>query len=207
GLDVDDIAEIRPGRMSFSCDGTSHLPSLTIVGSETCISLPLDSVAIRNALLHQFQSFLMIFRNGNRSAYRSSMTVPAHVSTTATISPTTPSRSSQLQCTRPAPRRRQSTPASLNKGFSRKDNVLWVGVGGHSLPKGLTTGTTPEKGYDSVEFRSSRRHSTGVTPSRNLLREPCSPDVSSNLEHVLEFEDDAIREHFKKADKSLSASS
>ena len=61
GIDVDDIAEIRPGRMSFSCDGSSHLPTLTIVGSETSISLPLDSVAIRNALLRQFQSFLMVF--------------------------------------------------------------------------------------------------------------------------------------------------
>jgi hypothetical protein len=67
GLDVDDIAEIRPGRVSFSCDGTSHMPSLTIVGSETCITLPLDSVAIRNALLRQFQSFLMVSEGSKNS--------------------------------------------------------------------------------------------------------------------------------------------
>ena len=60
GINVDDISEVRPGKVSFACDGTPYRTSLSLIGSEGTICLPVDSVDIRNALLRQFQSFLMV---------------------------------------------------------------------------------------------------------------------------------------------------
>lgn len=57
---MDDISEVRPGKISFACDGTPYRTSLSLIGSEGTICLPVDSVDIRNALLRQFQSFIMV---------------------------------------------------------------------------------------------------------------------------------------------------
>lgn len=60
GINVDDISEVRPGKISFACDGTPYRTSLCLIGSEGTICLPVDSVDIRNALLRQFQSFVLV---------------------------------------------------------------------------------------------------------------------------------------------------
>eukprot|EP00603_Paraphysomonas_imperforata_P000406 CAMPEP_0114439080 /NCGR_PEP_ID=MMETSP0103-20121206/14999_1 /TAXON_ID=37642 ORGANISM="Paraphysomonas imperforata, Strain PA2" /NCGR_SAMPLE_ID=MMETSP0103 /ASSEMBLY_ACC=CAM_ASM_000201 /LENGTH=974 /DNA_ID=CAMNT_0001609801 /DNA_START=21 /DNA_END=2945 /DNA_ORIENTATION=- len=62
GINVDDISEVRPGKMSFACDGTPYRTSLCLVGSEGTVCLPVDSVDIRNALLRQFQSLVLAYR-------------------------------------------------------------------------------------------------------------------------------------------------
>lgn len=163
-----------------------------------------------------------MFRSDNRSAYRSSVTMclssgpltpsgkTKHSSLltpdTLPSSPSTPSRASQLlsngKVSSSKIRRRKSTPASLNKSFSRNDQMLWVRP---------TDTPTDEDGYTaaepSVPLSSSapspgyvpRRHSTGVTPSRSvLLNEGLDPSASANLSNVLEFEDDELRRQFKK---------
>ena len=63
GVDIDDIAEIRPGRMSFDVDGNDIEPMLCIIGSETVIRLPMDSVSKRNKLISYFQSFVWMYKN------------------------------------------------------------------------------------------------------------------------------------------------
>lgn len=184
-MDIDDISEIRPGRISFSCDGSEYLPSLTIVGSETSISLPLDSVAIRNALLRQFQSFLVVYRNPDRSAYVPSqiaspfsnmlvesgskedtkLTVEVEPQTplTENISPSTitPMRltpSTILSSSSISkPTRRKSTPASLNKSYTHSNDSLFVHV-----PLDQSIQNSPVKqlaGSVPKDFFSPSRHS------------------------------------------------
>lgn len=63
GLDIDDIAEIRPGRTAFDIDGSDIEPILCIIGSETVIRLPMDSVKKRNKLIDYFQSFVGLYKN------------------------------------------------------------------------------------------------------------------------------------------------
>ena len=59
-LDVDDISEIRPGKISLDMDGTDLKPRITIIGSETRICLPLPSKKLRDKLLRRFQTFLKV---------------------------------------------------------------------------------------------------------------------------------------------------
>lgn len=63
GLDIDDIAEIRPGRTAFDIDGSDTEPILCIIGTETVIRLPMDTVKKRNKLIGYFQSFVGMYKN------------------------------------------------------------------------------------------------------------------------------------------------
>lgn len=53
-----DISEIRPGKMSFAVDGEEFPLCLTIIGSETIITLPVNSIVLRDRLITRFQGIL-----------------------------------------------------------------------------------------------------------------------------------------------------
>jgi hypothetical protein len=164
-----------------------------------------------------------MFRSEYRSAYRASILSPkapltpsdkANPSLLATPSlPSTPSRASQLlsqsRSSSCRPRRRQSTPASLNKAFSRNDQILWVrNVDAHPGGEGATDDVDGTDSSLAAPLSSSapspsyvpRRHSTGVAPNRSVFLAAgmaTNPD-SSDLSQVLEFEDDELRRQFKR---------
>ena len=53
-----DISEIRPGKMSFAVDGDEFPLCLTIIGSETIITLPVNSIVLRDRLINRFQGIV-----------------------------------------------------------------------------------------------------------------------------------------------------
>lgn len=55
-IDIDDISEIRPGKLSYSIDGLD-IGMITIVASECIVCLPID-INQRNELIKKFQLFL-----------------------------------------------------------------------------------------------------------------------------------------------------
>jgi hypothetical protein len=64
-LDLDDISEVRPGKVSPLIDGCSGEDSndvlyVSIVASESILVLPVPSLVVRNNLLRRFQSFLLV---------------------------------------------------------------------------------------------------------------------------------------------------
>lgn len=59
-IDIDDISEIRPGKISAYVDGSEDLPLLTIVASETILCLPVANVQLRNNLIRRFQAFVEV---------------------------------------------------------------------------------------------------------------------------------------------------
>ena len=67
---IDDIAEIRPGKMSDSIDQSLDLKIITFVCSEGIISLPMPSIEIRDMMLRRFNCFLAFYRRGNKFFYK-----------------------------------------------------------------------------------------------------------------------------------------
>jgi hypothetical protein len=64
-IDIDDISEIRPGKVSPIVDGATSIEEndslfLSIIASETILVLPLPSILVRNNLIRRFQAFLLV---------------------------------------------------------------------------------------------------------------------------------------------------
>eukprot|EP00602_Paraphysomonas_sp_CaronLab_P007018 CAMPEP_0185026808 /NCGR_PEP_ID=MMETSP1103-20130426/11276_1 /TAXON_ID=36769 /ORGANISM="Paraphysomonas bandaiensis, Strain Caron Lab Isolate" /LENGTH=553 /DNA_ID=CAMNT_0027560515 /DNA_START=500 /DNA_END=2161 /DNA_ORIENTATION=+ len=180
GLDVDDISEIRPGRMSFACDGSAYLTCLTIVGSETCICLPVDSVAIRNGLLRQFQSFILYNRNHERGMYR-----PTCATQVQRTSLKKESLLHAMSSPSKPPTRRKSTPASLNKSYCHEQDDLWVRANaphGSEYSPLIKPGSSVPKDFwmaGSAVNGSPRRHSTMSAPETDVEYGAKSADGST----------------------------
>ena len=60
GIDIDDISEIRPGKISFCADGGEDLLVLSIIASETVVCLPVSTIKLRNNLINRFHSFIQV---------------------------------------------------------------------------------------------------------------------------------------------------
>ena len=61
-IDIDDIAEIRPCKYSMLIDGLHARPRITIVGTESSITLPVSSTELRNKLLNRFHAFIEVYK-------------------------------------------------------------------------------------------------------------------------------------------------
>ena len=60
-IPLDDLAEIRPGKVSAVVDNSEdHQTCMTFVSSSAILVLPLGDTALRNTLLQKFQSFLLV---------------------------------------------------------------------------------------------------------------------------------------------------
>lgn len=63
-IPLDDLAEIRPGKVSSVIDSADEFNTcISFVSSTAVIVLPLGSISLRNTLLRKFQSFLLLNRN------------------------------------------------------------------------------------------------------------------------------------------------
>lgn len=60
GIDIDDISEIRPGKISFCADGGEDLLVLSIIASETVVCLPVSTIKLRNNLINRFHAFIQV---------------------------------------------------------------------------------------------------------------------------------------------------
>lgn len=59
-ISIDDISEVRPGKISFCADGCEDSLVLSIIASETIICLPVSSVKFRNNMIARFQAFIQV---------------------------------------------------------------------------------------------------------------------------------------------------
>lgn len=62
-ISVDDIAEVRPGKLSFWADGTDNVLCMSIVASESIICLPVPSAPLRDSFIRRFQAFVKMHRD------------------------------------------------------------------------------------------------------------------------------------------------
>eukprot|EP01038_Epipyxis_sp_PR26KG_P016196 gene16196-22030_t len=62
-IEIDDISEIRPGKMSYAADGTSDLLLVTIIATESILCLPVPTIEVRDNLLKKFQAFVRMHRD------------------------------------------------------------------------------------------------------------------------------------------------
>lgn len=60
---LDDIAEIRPGRVSMAIDSEPDSMALTIVSSGTILCLPIPNKQLRDQLIRRFQLFIEAYRD------------------------------------------------------------------------------------------------------------------------------------------------
>ena len=56
---ISDVAEVRPGKNSFSLSGSDDC-RLTMVASTSCVTLPVPSVMLRDNLVKRFQAFVEV---------------------------------------------------------------------------------------------------------------------------------------------------
>ena len=63
-IDIDDVCEIRPGKVSPLIDGVNIEDNdslyVSIIASESILVLPVPSLVVRNNLIKRFQAFLMV---------------------------------------------------------------------------------------------------------------------------------------------------
>lgn len=62
-IDLDDISEVRPGKVSASVDGSEDLLYVSIIASQSIIVLPVPSLIVRDNLVSRFQAFVTVYRD------------------------------------------------------------------------------------------------------------------------------------------------
>lgn len=62
-IDVDDVSEIRPGKISSTIDGGEDTLYVSIIASETILVLPVPTLSVRNNLVRRFQAFVTVHRD------------------------------------------------------------------------------------------------------------------------------------------------
>eukprot|EP01040_Poterioochromonas_malhamensis_P005636 gene5634-6056_t len=66
-IDIDDVCEIRPGKVSPLIDGVNIEDNdslyVSIIASESILVLPVPSLVVRNNLIKRFQAFLLVHRD------------------------------------------------------------------------------------------------------------------------------------------------
>jgi len=62
-IDLDDISEVRPGKVSVSVDGSEDLLYVSIIASQSIIVLPVPSLTVRDNLVSRFQAFVTVYRD------------------------------------------------------------------------------------------------------------------------------------------------
>ena len=62
-IDIDDVSEVRPGKVSASVDGSEDLLYVSIIASTSIVVLPVPSLVVRDNLVRRFQAFITVKRD------------------------------------------------------------------------------------------------------------------------------------------------